>query len=152
MNLTLDNVLRHVGADLHNAANLRAISLKFVVCYLRSFACRSYSQRCPSPLDSRASKPFNTSTSQQAISSDGPVVEKPRLEADSRSFEEDEPDIKHEHVCSIANFSKKMKMPRFYGERWGNSGAGEVSGLAPGSLTLRCGVHLNVVDFIFSRT
>ena len=35
------------------------------------------------------------------------------MEADSWSFDEDEPDIKHEHV--IANFSKKMKMPRFYG-------------------------------------
>ena len=58
---------------------------------------------------------IHTSTSQQANSSDGPVVEKPRLEADSWCFDEDEPDIKHEHVCSIANFSKKMKMPRFYG-------------------------------------
>ena len=37
------------------------------------------------------------------------------MEADSWSFDEDEPDNKHEHVFSIANFSKKMKMPRFYG-------------------------------------
>ena len=45
-------------------------------------------------------------------------MEKPRLEADSWSFDEDEPDIKHEHVCSIVNFSKKMKMPQRYGHRW----------------------------------
>ena len=58
-------------------------------------------------------------------------MEKPRLEADSWSFDEDEPDIKHEHVCSIANFSKEMKMPRCNGQCWENSGAGEVSGRSP---------------------
>ena len=50
------------------------------------------------------------------------------MEADSWSFDEDEPDIKHEHVCSIANFSKKIMC---HGLQWGNSGAGEVSGRAP---------------------
>ena len=43
----------------------------------------------------RTLQPLNTSTSQQVNSSDGLVVEKPRLEADSWSFDEDEPD-KHD--------------------------------------------------------
>ena len=48
--------------------------------------------------------------SQQASSPSGPTVKKARMEADSWSLVEDEPNIKHDHVFSIANFSKKMEM------------------------------------------
>ena len=48
--------------------------------------------------------------SQQASSPSGPTVKKARMEADSWSLVKDEPNIKHDHVFSIANFSKKMEM------------------------------------------
>ena len=40
----------------------------------------------------------------------GQAVEKARIEADSWSLVEVEPTIKHDHIFSIANFSKKMEM------------------------------------------
>ena len=49
--------------------------------------------------------------SQQADSSGGPAMKKPRVEAASWSFIDDQPNTQYDHAVSIANFSEKMKMP-----------------------------------------
>ena len=49
--------------------------------------------------------------SQQADSSGGPAMKKPRVEAATWSFTDDQPHIQHDHAWSIANFTQKMKMP-----------------------------------------
>ena len=49
--------------------------------------------------------------SQRADSSGGPVMKKPRVEAASWSFIDDQPNIQYDHAVSIGNFSRKMKMP-----------------------------------------
>ena len=48
---------------------------------------------------------------QRADSSGGPTMKKPRVEAASWSFIDDQPNIQYDHAVSIANFSRKMKMP-----------------------------------------
>ena len=50
-------------------------------------------------------------SSQEADSSIDFKVKKPGVEAASWSFMNDQPDIKYDHAFSIANFSRKMKMP-----------------------------------------
>ena len=49
--------------------------------------------------------------SQQADSSGGPAMKKPRVEAASWSFIDDQPVIQYDHAVSIANFSQKMIWP-----------------------------------------
>ena len=49
--------------------------------------------------------------SQQADSLGGPAMKKPRVEAASWSYIDDQPNIQYDHAVSIGNFSRKMKMP-----------------------------------------
>ena len=49
--------------------------------------------------------------SQRADSSGGPAMKKPRVEAASWSFMDDQPHIQYDHAFSISNFSQKLKKP-----------------------------------------
>ena len=49
--------------------------------------------------------------SKQADSLGGPAMKKPRVEAASWSYIDDQPNIQYDHAVSIGNFSRKMKMP-----------------------------------------